>query len=864
MKRFLTLLVISLSSFGSFAQNTKKADKAFEGGEYYKAINEYMLLEDKLSDQAMSNQVTFRIAESYRRMNRPEKAEPYYVKAIRAGYMSPEVYYGYGEILLKQGKYDEAQTAFESYRRSNPGDRLAEAKIASCVFAKANKSENPYFVLQPLETVNTRGSEFGIAYFNDALIYASTGNIDESVPKSGDKISTRTGLGYSKFYMSVPMSGNYGRGEEALGLNKGGKVNEGTFAYDPVNKIGYYTRCDGKENQCYIYFAEFNGNQWREKNRMLIESRKMPIGHPFVMPDGGRIYFTSLMEGGYGKADLWYTDKLPDGTWSKPINLGREINTPGDEGFPFVAGDYLFFASDGHPGYGGLDLYASKIDGNVHSEAINLGKPFNSFADDFNLIARYDFSEGMLVSARRGERSSDDIFRFKGFPFSITAAGRVYDSITGAPMANAPIEVLCEGKTVEKLTADEEGQFMMYVQPDSTYQLKVSVLGYNPATRTYKSTAERFDKLTDWDVPMTGSAAFISGIITAFEIDAMTGIRKDLGPLGDVNVVLYANGRQIKVIRSEPNGEYRFGDIKENTQYMVKAVMKGYFVDTRNLDVGKIVRSVEFCKANGSDMDFELQKIQTTIRLNNIYYDLNKATLRPESMTELDKLVNMLNKNPHLRIEFGSHTDARGSVALNNKLSLQRAQSVVDYLISKGINPSRMTAKGYGKSNLLIKNAKTEAEHEKNRRTEFKVIGESGESLYDTGMEVSRSLSAGEAMSGGGGVSLAGGGYQPPIQQGGYQPPVQQGGYQPQASGSTAMLQNMPFRIQVSASSSMDLNKPEFHRIMQQFSLQVYAERGADGMYRYFVGGYNTADEARAMANRINSVLGTRYFPKAR
>ena len=264
-------------------------------------------------------------------------------------------------------------------------------------------------------------------------------------------------------------------------------------------------------------------------------------------------------------------------------------------------------------------------------------------------------------------------------------------------------------------------------------------------------------------------------------------------------------------------------------------------------------------------MNIPLERIQDVIQLNNILYDFNKFTLKPESMVELDKLVTLLQKNPNLKIEIRSHTDAVGSNATNDKLSQNRAKSVVDYLISRGIAPARLTAKGYGKRELLIKKAKTDAEHAQNRRTEFKVIGETGEALYDTGMTVSQSLTGGGG--GGGGVPQGGGGY--PVSNipvVGVEQPMTSTGYAPAPSygggGGGGNHQNMPFRVQVSALRTLDLNKPEFRKITQQFNLQVYAEQSADGLYRYFAGGYNTLDEAKTMANRLNAAFGTNYFAK--
>ncbi|MDR1341053.1 MAG: OmpA family protein, partial [Prevotellaceae bacterium] len=820
MKRsFVLLIACILFTSVLFGQNTKKADKAFSEGRYCEAIQEYGLLESKVSDPQIMSHITFSIAESYRRMNQPEKAEPYYVKAIKGGYMLPDVYFGYGEVLLNLAKYDDARKQFEIFKRSNPENRLVDVKIASCEFAKIHSMENPKFKLQPMETLNTRGSEFGIAYFNDNLIYASTGNPAEGGGKQVD-ISPRTGLPYSKFYMSIAFNNMYNKGELVIGLNKGNsKRNEGTFAYDPVNNLGYYTKCIGsnKSEQCYIFFAEFKNNQWKEIDNLKIENRKEPIGHPFVMPDGKRIYFVSVMEGGYGKSDIWYTDKYPDGTWSKPINLGREVNTPGNEMFPFVAGEYLFFSSDGHPGYGGMDLFASKIDGNIHGTAINLGKPFNSSQDDVNLIEKHDFSEGMLVSSRRSA-NNDDIFRFEGYPSSLTASGKIYDSVSNQPMKGIAVEVKKAGKIVEKLTSDDSGKYIFYVDPDSSaYDLSASVLRYNPISRTYRSVVERFEALNGWDLPMKSSDAYISGIITGAEESQDKSKVTKLGPLVGAKIEVFEDGKPILLLETDNKGHYRFGNIKENVKYRVKATVGNgdeFFSDDKTLNVGEITQSIEFCSATGPDydMDIELKKITQTIHLKNILYAYNKWDLLPESYVELNTLVTLMQKNPTLIIEIRSHTDSRGSAKTNQTLSDKRAKSVVDYLVNTGGIPrERLRAKGYGKSQLLVKPERSEADYQANRRTEFTVVGTTGEPLYDTSLTVTPSS---EGIYGVRPVQDY-----PAQQQYTPQPTVSQ----PQMTTGSNNMQNMPYSIQMAATTKpASMSSSDFVRIKQLFNLDVY------------------------------------------
>ncbi|MDR1593883.1 MAG: OmpA family protein [Prevotellaceae bacterium] len=866
-KNFVLLVAFILLAGVMLGQNTKKADKAFSGGKYYEAIQEYSMLESKITDPQILSHITFSIAESYRRMNQPERAEPYYVKAIKGGYMLPDVYFGYGEVLLNLAKYDEAQKQFEVFKRSNPENKLVDAKIASCEYAKAHRMENPKFKLQPMETLNTRGSEYGVAYFNDNLIYASTGNPVEVAGKSGGQqvnISPRTGLPYSKFYMSIVFNNTYGKGEPVIGLNKGSaRQNEGTFAYDPVNNLGYYTKCTGeaKSEQCYIFFAEFKNNQWKEIDKLKIENRSEPIGHPFVTPDGKRVYFVSIMEGGYGKSDIWYTDKTFDG-WSKPINLGREVNTSGNEMFPFVAGEYLFFSSDGHPGYGGMDIFASKIDGNLHGTAINLGMPFNSPHDDVNLIEKFDFAEGMLVSSRRSA-NNDDIFRFEGYPSALTASGQIYDSVSKQPMPGVAINVKKDGKVVEKLTSDENGNYVFYIEPDSSaYELTTTVVRYNPITRTYYSINERFAALKGWDLPMKSSDAYISGIVTGFEESQDRSTVVQLGPLAGAKIEVLENGQPIKLLETNAIGQYRFGDIKENAIYKVNATVgKGdeFFADFKTLQVGEIQQSIEFCKANGQDMDIALKKITQNIRLDNILYETAKWDLLPASYVELNKLVDLMKKNPTLIIQIRSHTDSRGSTKSNQTLSEKRAASVVTYLVNTGgIPPSRLQSKGYGESMLLVKPERTDADYQANRRTEFTVIGTTGEALYDTRLTITSSVDASGVR------QIIDTPQYPPQTQAQY---PQQTVTQPQTPPATgANVQNKPFAIQIAGTTKpASPSSSDFIKIKQLFNLDVY-EIYTNGVYRYYVGGYDTIDEARAMCDKINRALGksdnNKFFAK--
>jgi outer membrane protein OmpA-like peptidoglycan-associated protein len=348
---------------------------------------------------------------------------------------------------------------------------------------------------------------------------------------------------------------------------------------------------------------------------------------------------------------------------------------------------------------------------------------------------------------------------------------------------------------------------------------------------------------------MNSSDAYISGIVTGVEESQDKSTVTHLGPIANAKIEVLENGQAIKLLETDANGQYRFGDIKENTIYKVKATVgKGdeFFANDATLEVGDIPRSVEFCKANGQNMDIELIKITKTIKLQNILYAYNKWDLLPESYVELDKLVTLLEKNPTLMIEIRSHTDSRGSVKSNQTLSEKRAASVVTYLISKGIAKSRLASKGYGKSQLLVKPEKSEADYQANRRTEFTVTGTTGEPLYDTRLTVTPSVDMYGVR------QIQDTPQQYPQQQ--YQ---QQPATQPQlSSGTGANVRNKPFAIQLAGTTKpASMGSSDFVKIKQLFNLDVY-EIYTNGIYRYFAGGFDTMEEAQAMCNKINNALG--------
>ncbi len=464
--------------------NTKKADKWFGQGAYYKALEEYRSLLAGHPDDPENGRIFYRVGVCHLRMGNYRGAQEWLERAVVADLEEDEVYNRLGEAYLYLGEYVKAKEAFRKYQRLNPDDERLENRIASCDFALKAPKVNPDLFIEPFPYLNTSGSEYGILFVHGGILYSSTG---DGVPERKQDISPRTGLGYSKPYLSFLQEGEYQPGILLKGISRK-HAEEGSFAYDAGSEQLFCTRCENNSMNCEIIKARLKGFHFEETGVLKIKKGDFNLAHPFVGYNGARIYFSSTMEGGYGGADLWYMDRSPDGRWSDPENLGPEVNTPGNEVFPYIWEGTLFFASDGHVGYGGLDLFRADPDGELWKRAQNLGAGMNTSYDDFNLIMHRDGRGGLFVS-NRDPGQSDDIFRFEIRAFVIAMRGTILDLETGQPLEQASVELSLDG-TAQSLAVNAAGRFSVNLTHGVTYRLTVTAPGYQPLTEEVK--AENF------------------------------------------------------------------------------------------------------------------------------------------------------------------------------------------------------------------------------------------------------------------------------------------------------------------------------------------------------------------------------------
>ncbi|MNV16605.1 Photosystem I chlorophyll a apoprotein A2 [compost metagenome] len=461
------------------------------------------------------------------------------------------------------------------------------------------------------------------------------------------------------------------------------------------------------------------------------------MGHPAISPDGKTMYVVSDKPGGLGGADLYKVAILDNGTFGEMINLGNKINTEGQEMFPFIdSEERLFFSTDGHPGLGGLDVFVAFQDKGVIGKIHNLGLPVNSQYDDFAFNMSKDFKTGFLSSNREGGKGGDDIYAvqlIRPFVFGVTIKGTAKDK-KGGVVSFAKVDLKDDkGNVLETVTADENGAYTFEAEYEKNYALGGSKTDYFDG----KNTASTF---TDEQVV---TADVVLEKDPGLSLYALIKDKKTGNPLDKVQVYLVDNMTgESKQIVTPVTGDFRealFGKkLNDRGSYNLILKKEGYFSKT-------VTYNTVFDRPGQYDvhgvldlgMDPEVKDLAEMIQINPINFDLNKYTIRADAAKELDKIVEVMNKYPYLVVELGSHTDCRASKAYNMKLSDNRAKASAEYIKKRITNPARIYGKGYGESHLLngcecegtVKSDCSEEEHQKNRRTEFKVISTGDDKL---------------------------------------------------------------------------------------------------------------------------------------
>jgi outer membrane protein OmpA-like peptidoglycan-associated protein len=744
----LVLLIGITSPLNAQKKLVRMADRYYSHLQFASAIPFYA---DALKADPKNTEVLIKLADCYKRTNNSVKQEETYRLLEEGSAAQKNILLQYAQALAQNGKYQESHQRYEQYTKmaeaDNRGRKHTKALTNLPDFYKDSADVDLQFL-----SLNTDYEEFSPAFYKNGIVFCS------GRPSSGPQkiIFGWNNASFLDLYFSPNAKwagANDSIDEQSLpaamagagAIKLPGDVNsiyhEGPLVFFALGDSMIFTRNNYHEkeyktdksgvNRLKLYSARRIGDQWTEIKSLSINNNEYSVGHPALSRDEKTLYFVSDMPGGKGDTDIWYVP-ITNGQLGSPVNAGSEINTAGREMFPFVdVDDNLFYASDGHGGLGGLDIFYSKIEEKKFQEPVNLGYPINSSKDDFGLIVSEDHRTGYLSSFRKGEKSNDDIYAFtsKG-PLikSYSLTGVVVELATMGLLPGTDVILSDEkGKEVGRMTTGDAATFTFPVELKKTYSLYTEKEKFTP--NAIKISTDKISSGTPMKVVLPLEKIVDYGLYFLIT-DKKTG-----KPIDSVHAVVIdvKKGTQGLKIAASANGDFRLAlpTVKkgDKVHYTLQLDRKGYLAKT-------VYFSYQFIEPGDGVMhkslDLALEKIEVgadigkILRVKPIYFDMNKYIIRKDAATELDKIVEVMTENPGMKIELGSHTDARGSDASNLALSDRRAKASVAYIVSKGIEASRITGKGYGETKLTNACGNnitcSEADHQMNRRTEFIIL----------------------------------------------------------------------------------------------------------------------------------------------
>ncbi|WP_210095801.1 OmpA family protein [Parabacteroides goldsteinii] len=649
---YILLFLTALLLFSCKSAKLSDAEEKQRIGEYFEAAAIYRKVYTKTSPQKrdLRGYIAYRMAECNRLINSTPRATSAYMNALRYDYPDSIVSLRLGQMYQKSGKYMDAIRHYNDFLLLNPESQLALNGIKGSELAPQWKQNPSRYIVKRMEKFNSRRGEFCPMLYGEKYdqLYFTSSRTPKGANKDKDEtISAITGQRNNDFFLvKQDEQGNWLAPVE-LEDEVNTEFDEGTPSFSKDGNTMYYTYCaqdpEGPRTS-EIYVSTRSSAKWGKGTRAsIVKDSVTALGHPAVSPDGKYLYYVSDAVGGFGGKDI-FRSRLVGNDFGPMENLGPDINTPGDEMFPYVRDSVtLYFASNGHPGMGGLDLFKATQDSTGKWHVENLKAPINSMGDDFGITFEGDKEKGFFSSNRNDARGYDHLYSFELPVITIFIEGIVSD-VDENPIEDATVRIVGKDGLNEKVLAKKDGTYRVELERDIRYVMMASARGY-----------------------------------------------------------------------LNQNFELKTGPEEKNETYIV---------------------------------DFYLSPISKPVVIENIFYDFDKATLRPESQKALDEMIKMLNDNPNVTIELGAHTDRKGSDQYNERLAQRRAQSVVDYLIAGGIEKERLEAKGYGESVPKVINKKMaknydflnegdvlteefiltltpeqqEIADQINRRTEFKVL----------------------------------------------------------------------------------------------------------------------------------------------
>ena len=486
------LAIILFFSTAAVAQKnfSKDADKAFDNQEYFNAIELYKKAFTKAKKKEDKAFIIFRTAESYRMINDNKQAEAWYTKAIKANYTDPKAILYLADAKKAQEKYNEALIEYNNYKKAVPSDPRGEDGAKSCELAQKWKDAPTRYKVENMAQINTKDPDFSPMYADKKYNKIYFTSMRPGV--TGSTIDATNGELYSDIFETTMDKNGKWSTPTALPEPVNTKDNEGLTSITRKGDMMIFTRCGVEKNKemfNQLYSSPKKGTSWGEPVKLNFCVDTLKYASPSLSADGTTLFFSSNMPGGQGADpatnDIWYSkyDKKSQ-KWGTPVNLGPGINTPGNDVFPFIHDDgTLYFASNGHLGMGGLDIFKAEKKGeDSWANVTNMKYPINSAGDDFGIVFEGKKERGYLSSNREGTKGADDLWSFVLPPLIFVIEGDVTDCKYKETIAGVTIKLIgSDGSSVETKT-DAAGHYRFaengsarYVNPNTSYIISTSV-----------------------------------------------------------------------------------------------------------------------------------------------------------------------------------------------------------------------------------------------------------------------------------------------------------------------------------------------------------------------------------------------------
>ncbi len=533
--------------------------------------------------------------------------------------------------------------------------------------------------------INSKNQDFGMIQYNDSLVLFSSSRKEKSIKQP--KWSTNNQPYLELYTAKLKPDGSFdsvARYSDKINT----KYHDADLVYTKDRNTVYFSRSNyfnkkyvtdsiGR-NLIQLYKATKSDNEDWIVQAMPFNSPNFQTGHPALSEDESQLYFVSDRLGGFGKTDIYRVEIRPDGSYGSPINAGPSVNTQGKEMFPYVWKDELYFSSDGQTsGQGGLDIFRIPIEaGAPAGDLENLGHPVNSYSDDFGIAFKNTKNKGYFSSNRPGGKGDDDIYTFE-FSCRQIIKGIVYE-----------LETEVDTITTLKLYSQE------HVEMDN-------VLEINKGNETIMDSTLVVNK------------------------DRDTIYKKEIASivLDSAHVYLLDEKRAfLDSVISNAKGEFEFV-VNCSEDYMIRAEKLHFEPNERMITTTEINNDTLNVDVSLAHSDIIETRGELMLKIKPIYFGFDKTDIRPESIKHIKRVIDIMNKYPHINVDIKAHTDSRGKASYNLELSDRRASVLRLWVIQNGVHADRITSRGYGETKLINDCSDsvdcTEEEHQKNRRIEF-------------------------------------------------------------------------------------------------------------------------------------------------